>query len=95
MKKEQKFRNIAMDIRSRARKHENLFFNMKLMNESMTDANRPFKCDICGASYKHYTNLRSHQNSHTGETYCAICQKGLGTKPYFRTHMLKVHGIAM
>ncbi|XP_063286880.1 zinc finger protein 646 [Pelobates fuscus] len=37
---------------------------------------RPFRCDVCGRSYRHAGSLINHKQSHkTGVFRCAICQK--------------------
>ncbi|KAL1457791.1 hypothetical protein WDU94_007985 [Cyamophila willieti] len=58
------------------------------------DDKKRFKCDICGASYKHLRNLRAHCHLHTGKTKCDLCNKVLCNRSYFRKHLLHQHGIA-
>ncbi|XP_026679287.1 zinc finger protein 586-like [Diaphorina citri] len=58
------------------------------------DDKKRFKCDKCGASYKHLRNLRAHCHLHTGKTKCDLCNKVLCNRSYFRKHLLHQHGIA-
>lgn len=50
-------------------------------------------CDICGAQYKHLSNLSSHRQVHFGKTNCAFCAKVLSRKSHLRRHLFSVHGI--
>nr|XP_018916110.1 PREDICTED: gastrula zinc finger protein XlCGF8.2DB-like [Bemisia tabaci] len=52
---------------------------------------KKYVCTVCGAAYKHKHNLLGHLRAHTGETYCAFCDKVYSTKGNFDTHMTTVH----
>lgn len=40
------------------------------------DANRPFKCDSCDKSYRHYRSLTNHKKTHqVGKFECNVCFK--------------------
>uniref|UniRef100_A0A1B8XWY3 Zinc finger protein 646 n=1 Tax=Xenopus tropicalis TaxID=8364 RepID=A0A1B8XWY3_XENTR len=48
---------------------------------------RPFRCEVCGRSYRHAGSLINHKQTHkTGIFRCAICQK-----PFFNLMAMKNH----
>ncbi|XP_018097584.1 zinc finger protein 646 isoform X2 [Xenopus laevis] len=52
-----------------------------------TSQQRPFRCEVCGRSYRHAGSLINHKQTHkTGIFRCAICQK-----PFFNLMAMKNH----
>ncbi|KAG8432077.1 hypothetical protein GDO86_018828 [Hymenochirus boettgeri] len=48
---------------------------------------RPFRCEVCGRSYRHAGSLINHKQTHkTGIFRCSICQK-----PFFNLMAMKNH----
>ncbi|KAM9816947.1 uncharacterized protein znf646 [Neosynchiropus ocellatus] len=55
------------------------------------DADRPFKCQICGKSYRHSGSLINHKRSHqTGIFNCSICRKSYPHLAALKGH-LRLH----
>ncbi|XP_077170629.1 zinc finger protein 646 [Paroedura picta] len=59
--------------------------------EEGSPSERPFRCDVCGRSYKHAGSLINHKQTHkTGLFHCAVCQKQfynlMALKNHNRTH---------
>ncbi|XP_053720908.1 zinc finger protein 646 [Synchiropus splendidus] len=55
------------------------------------DADRPFKCQICGKSYRHSGSLINHKRSHqTGIFNCPICRKSYPHLAALKGH-LRLH----
>ncbi|CAH0389750.1 unnamed protein product [Bemisia tabaci] len=61
--------------------------------EYKVGAREKFQCSICGSSYTKNYDLRKHMKSHTGETFCHICQRSYSNVQNYRMHMLFVHKI--
>lgn len=48
---------------------------------------RPFKCNICGRSYRHAGSLLNHKNTHkTGHFTCSFCAKPFSNPMALRNH---------
>ncbi|XP_030630411.1 zinc finger protein 729 [Chanos chanos] len=48
---------------------------------------RPFKCNICGRSYRHAGSLLNHKNTHkTGHYKCTFCAKPFSNPMALRNH---------
>lgn len=48
---------------------------------------RPFKCNICGRSYRHAGSLLNHKNTHkTGHFTCSYCAKPFSNPMALRNH---------
>lgn len=48
---------------------------------------RPFKCNICGRSYRHAGSLLNHKNTHkTGHFSCSFCAKPFSNPMALRNH---------
>ncbi|XP_050502524.1 longitudinals lacking protein, isoforms A/B/D/L isoform X1 [Diabrotica virgifera virgifera] len=50
-----------------------------------------FKCDQCGRSYKHKTNLCNHKREECGKPpshFCPICKKGFKKKQHLQRHLI-------
>ncbi|XP_054851341.1 zinc finger protein 646 [Eublepharis macularius] len=59
--------------------------------EEGSPSERPFRCEVCGRSYKHAGSLINHKQTHkTGLFHCSICQKQfynlMALKNHNRTH---------
>jgi len=52
---------------------------------------KPFPCQYCDKSFSNRDSLGKHTKSHTGQTYCDICDKNLSTVPNLRAHINTVH----
>uniref|UniRef100_A0A182Q446 C2H2-type domain-containing protein n=1 Tax=Anopheles farauti TaxID=69004 RepID=A0A182Q446_9DIPT len=55
-----------------------------------TDADKPFKCDMCSMSYVREGMLRSHQRTHV-QAECPICKKTLSNKAAVKVHLARMH----
>ncbi|CAH0389739.1 unnamed protein product, partial [Bemisia tabaci] len=44
-------------------------------SEDLMTSGGKFVCKICKGVYKHSHNLKAHMRSHTGETFCPVCNK--------------------
>lgn len=59
--------------------------------EEGSPSERPFRCEVCGRSYKHAGSLINHKQTHkTGLFHCSVCQKQfynlMALKNHNRTH---------
>ncbi|XP_057681333.1 zinc finger protein 646 [Corythoichthys intestinalis] len=64
----------------------------ELRDPSVTDPDeRPFRCQICGKSYRHSGSLVNHKRSHQVGTYhCTICRKKYPHLAALKSH-LRIH----
>ncbi|XP_060795897.1 zinc finger protein 646 [Neoarius graeffei] len=54
---------------------------------SVVKEERPFKCNICGRSYRHAGSLLNHKNTHkTGNFTCSFCAKPFSNPMALRNH---------
>ncbi|XP_060714434.1 zinc finger protein 646 [Tachysurus vachellii] len=54
---------------------------------SVVKEERPFKCNICGRSYRHAGSLLNHKNTHkTGHFTCSFCAKPFSNPMALRNH---------
>uniref|UniRef100_A0ACB8EVS5 Uncharacterized protein n=1 Tax=Sphaerodactylus townsendi TaxID=933632 RepID=A0ACB8EVS5_9SAUR len=59
--------------------------------EEGSPSERPFRCEVCGRSYKHAGSLINHKQTHkTGLFHCGVCQREfynlMALKNHNRTH---------
>lgn len=52
-----------------------------------------YKCDICGASYRHRQSWSSHKQTHQGRTSCTLCGKMFSRMALLNSHLLQMHGL--
>ncbi|XP_035389313.1 LOW QUALITY PROTEIN: zinc finger protein 646 [Electrophorus electricus] len=56
-------------------------------NARVVKEERPFKCNICGRSYRHAGSLLNHKNTHkTGHFTCSFCAKPFSNPMALRNH---------
>ncbi|NWU73908.1 ZN646 protein, partial [Pterocles burchelli] len=49
---------------------------------------RPFRCDVCGRSYRHSGSLVNHKRTHqTGDFGCGACAKRFPNLGALRGHL--------
>ncbi|KAH7704194.1 zinc finger protein [Aphelenchoides avenae] len=53
---------------------------------------KPYKCEVCGAAYRQYSNIQEHMRKHTGEKpyKCQRCDKTFTSSGALATHV-KTH----
>ncbi|XP_061565217.1 zinc finger protein 646 [Cololabis saira] len=60
-------------------------------NSTVDSEERPFKCEICGKSYRHSGSLINHKRSHQVGTYeCSVCRKNYPHLAALKSH-LRLH----
>nr|CAI5857397.1 unnamed protein product [Callosobruchus analis] len=54
---------------------------------------KPYKCDVCSASFAHLSNLKDHKLIHTKEKpfFCEMCGRAFVSRRYLRYHVHKSH----
>uniref|UniRef100_A0A3B3ZLL8 C2H2-type domain-containing protein n=1 Tax=Periophthalmus magnuspinnatus TaxID=409849 RepID=A0A3B3ZLL8_9GOBI len=66
----------------------------EVMSSGVDSEERPFKCDICFKTYRHYGSLVNHKRSHqVGDYQCSICGKSCPHLASFRSH-IRIHKMA-
>jgi len=56
-----------------------------------TNVPKPFPCLYCSKTFANQNSLQKHTKSHTGQTYCDICDKNFSNVPNLRAHHSTVH----
>ncbi|XP_012412263.1 zinc finger protein 397 isoform X2 [Trichechus manatus latirostris] len=77
--------------------HDNPQKRLSLSTNSVTyqkvhTEERPYKCDVCGHSFKQHSSLTQHQRIHTGEKpyKCNQCGKAFSLRSYLIIHQ-RIH----
>ncbi|KAF7705351.1 hypothetical protein HF521_020637 [Silurus meridionalis] len=61
--------------------------HVRTRDASVVKEERPFKCNICGRSYRHAGSLLNHKNTHkTGHFTCSFCAKPFSNPMALRNH---------
>ncbi|XP_055005881.1 zinc finger protein 646 [Boleophthalmus pectinirostris] len=59
-----------------------------VVSSAVGSEERPFKCDICFKTYRHYGSLVNHKRSHqVGDYQCSICGKSCPHLASFKSHL--------
>ncbi|XP_008049319.1 zinc finger protein 397 [Carlito syrichta] len=63
-----------------------------IMCQKVPPEERPFRCDVCGHSFKQHSSLTQHQRIHTGEKpyKCNQCGKAFSLRSYLIIHQ-RIH----
>ncbi|XP_007535610.3 zinc finger protein 397 [Erinaceus europaeus] len=63
-----------------------------IMYQKVPTEERPYRCDVCGHSFKQHSSLTQHQRIHTGEKpyKCSQCGKAFSLRSYLIIHQ-RIH----
>ena len=56
-----------------------------------SSAGPPYRCEICGRSYKYSESLAHHRKVHSGATRCALCGRVCSKVAALRLHLRNKH----
>lgn len=70
------------------------FINNNLISGQYPEADRPYKCDVCGKAYLHIRNLHRHVKLECGKApgfNCSVCSYKAYQKVHVQKHVRRKH----
>ncbi|KAF0312964.1 Longitudinals lacking protein-like [Amphibalanus amphitrite] len=52
-----------------------------------------YRCELCGATYRHIDSYRCHISMHAGKTRCHLCGRVFSRRAYLNQHLRAVHQV--
>ncbi|XP_075389288.1 zinc finger protein 397-like isoform X2 [Tenrec ecaudatus] len=87
------FTHESLGERDRPENHRSLILSTHSMPcQKVLTEERPYRCDVCGHSFKQHSSLTQHQRIHTGEKpyQCSQCGKAFSLRSYLIIHQ-RIH----
>ena len=52
-----------------------------------------YRCELCGAGYRHVDSYRCHMAMHAGKTRCHLCRRVFSRRAYLNQHLRSQHQV--
>ena len=52
-----------------------------------------YRCELCGAVYRHIDSYRCHMAMHAGKTRCHLCSRVFSRRAYLNQHLRAHHQV--